>query len=46
MSNSFDATTNSQVFSVSGSGFTAGDLAGVSMYIDGVEQETLDVTST
>ena len=46
MSNSFDAATNSHVFSVSGSGFPAGDLSGVSMYIDGVEQETLDVTST
>jgi hypothetical protein len=35
MSNAFDATTNTQVFSITGTGFTENDLTSVDLYIDG-----------
>ena len=46
VSNAFDSGTNSQVFTVTGTGFPNGDTSGVSLHLDGIEQETLSVTDT
>lgn len=46
LQSSFDAATNSLVFTATGTGFTADDVAGTSLYIDDVVQETLTVTET
>lgn len=47
MTNAFDSATNSQVFTVTGTGFPADEnLSGVSLYIDDVKQETLTLTET
>ena len=46
MSNAFDATTNTQVFTITGTGFTQNDLTSVSLFLDGIKQETLTVSTT
>ena len=46
MNNEFDASLNAEKFSISGTGFPSGDLTGVSLFIDDVEQETVSVTDT
>ena len=46
MSNAFDTATNTQVFTITGTGFTQDDLASVSLFIDGKKQETLTVSTT
>ena len=46
MNNEFDASLNAEKFSISGTGFPSGDLTGVSLFIDNVEQETVSVTDT
>jgi len=38
MTNAFDAATNSLVFTVTGTGFPAGNTAGVSMFINDIAQ--------
>ena len=46
VTNAFDSGTNSQVFTVTGTGFPNGDSSAVSLHLDGIEQETLSVTDT
>ena len=46
MTNAFDSSSNSQIFTISGTGFPNADLTGVSLQLDGIEQETLTVTDT
>ena len=46
MSSFFDASLNKEVVTVTGSGFTVGDLSSVSLYIDDVAQTTLTVTAS
>ena len=46
MTNAFDSSSNSQIFTITGSGFPNGDISGVSLHLDGIEQETLTVTDT
>ena len=46
MNNEFDASLNAQTFSISGTGFPSGNTSGVSLHIDGREQETVSVTAT
>lgn len=43
---SFDTNTNSQIVTISGSGFPSGNLSGVKLYIDGVAQQTTEVVAT
>lgn len=45
-SNAFDATTNQQVFTVTGTVFPEGDITAMALYLDGVKQETLSVSLT
>ena len=46
MTNAFDSSSNSQVFTISGTGFPNADISGVSLHLDGIKQETLTVTDT
>jgi hypothetical protein len=46
MSSAFDATLNKEVVTVTGSGFTDGDLSCVSLYIDDVMQTTVAVSAS
>jgi len=46
VTNAFDSSLNAQVFTVTGTGFPNGDTSGVSLHLDGIEQETLTVTDT
>ena len=41
----FDATSNSQLVKVTGTGFTADDTANTQLFIDGIVQETVSVTA-
>ena len=46
MQNEFDASLNAETFSISGTGFPDGDISGVSLFIDGREQQTVSVSAT
>ena len=46
LTNAFDSSSNSQVFTVTGLSFPNGDTSGVSLHLDGIEQETLTVSDT
>ena len=46
VTNNFDSSSNSQVFTITGTSFPNGDTAGVTLHLDGIEQETLTVTDT
>ena len=46
VSNAFDEATNRIIVTASGTGFPAGDITGTTLYLDGVMQETLDVTDS
>ena len=46
LSSAFDDTLNKNVITATGSGFTADDIAGTELYLDGVKQETLTVSPT
>ena len=46
VSNAFDDATNRIIVTASGTGFPAGDITGTTLYLDGILQETLDVTDS
>lgn len=46
VTNSFDSTSNSHTFTVTGTSFPSGNTAAVSLFIDDVMQETVSVSST